>query len=372
MNLIITLLISFLSLHYSLLIISLIIGIRKLRNRNYCKSENANLTFSIIICARNESQNLNPLLESLTKLTYPKHRYEIILVNDGSSDNTKSIIFNFTKQFDNWKLINIKKNDTHLKGKMNALDIGVKSSKHDIILLTDADCVVQSNWIQEIGKCFDNEVGVVIGNSPNIQLETNKSIKLIINDFINLCNSIIYAGSTAVGKPYSCSGRNFAYRKLAFFEVNGFHQVSKYFSGDDILMLKLILSNTAWKAKYCISEKSYTYTMPKNKLKGYVNQQKRRLGKTFYHNPFFITLSLLIFMFYLINFCGLFFPKFFLLSLSALAFTIFLEILLFIQGAFLFKKRSLIRYIPLMMFVYPLHTLFFGIWGNLTKAKWKS
>ena len=106
---------------------------------------NTQIKISIIVAAKNEEAKIENLLNSLSKLIYPKDRFEVIIVDDESKDNTADIVHNYIKDFSNFKLIS--SSGKPYPAKKGALSVGIKNSKFDYILTTDADCVVPPNWL---------------------------------------------------------------------------------------------------------------------------------------------------------------------------------------------------------------------------------
>ncbi len=117
---------------------------------------------SIVIPARNESARILSCITALEKLTYPKSKYEIVFVDDGSSDNTADLIEEFAARHDNWRVLRFAK-PTGSTGPMRSIAHGVFHSRHDIILRTDADCQVKHDWIQIVTAQFDVQTAMVIG-----------------------------------------------------------------------------------------------------------------------------------------------------------------------------------------------------------------
>ncbi len=131
------------------------------RNRNYI-SESSDLFVSVIIAARNEETNLPNCLESAANQTYPNSKYEIIVVNDGSTDRTEAVCLNFVQRYPYIKLINAKE-DPNLRGKANALAQGIDAARGEIILITDADCVVLPTWVEQTAKRYGKGIELIGG-----------------------------------------------------------------------------------------------------------------------------------------------------------------------------------------------------------------
>ena len=326
------------------------------------------LTVSIIVASRNEESVIINLLDSLTKIKYPEEKYEVILIDDDSSDNTYSIMNNYAKKLSNWKVLQHKKNETSLRGKKGALTLGIQNSKGDIILTTDADCIVPPNWVKSMVSCFKDEVGMVLGHSP---VEKRKGFFNILQRFDSLCEASAAAASTYFNKPCHSNGRNLAFRKKAFNEVGGYNKISQVGTGDDFFLSQLLRKSTKWKFIYNIDPDSFVFTQSGTFSKEYLNQQLRRNSKAFYLTlPFFLIASW-IFLFHLFLAILLLFPSMIKIFLILVLIKFFIEFLPVKLGANIFKQKNILRYYPLMWFVYPIVIIVFSLLGSLQLYKWK-
>jgi hypothetical protein len=162
------------------------------------------------------------------------------------------------------------------------LDAGVRAATHDIILVTDADCRPAGPfWVQAMINCFDNETDIVLGFSPyaNQKGLLNKIIR-----FETLYTAFLYGGMALIGMPYMGVGRNMAYKKEEFFNVNGFIDHMKIRSGDDDLFINQSAkgSNTT----ICCSPESFTYSKPKTTFKKWFLQKRRHISAASYYKSF--------------------------------------------------------------------------------------
>ena len=233
---------------------------------------------SVIICARNEGKILNPLLTSLEGLTYNYENYEIILVDDDSTDNTSEIMQEYCNRHTHWKYLFHKKTPASYKGKKGALDFGIQNSKYEIILATDADCVVKSSWIQSMLSCFEKNTAMVQGYSP---IYKPRGFLSKYQQFDTLAEGVTAAASFYFNDPSHANARNFAFRKSAYNEVQGFSTISNVDTGDDFYLARLIKNETNLKFKYNIDQDSFVTTIDVDNLEDYWHQQLRRNSKGF-------------------------------------------------------------------------------------------
>lgn len=235
---------------------------------------------SLIICARNEAVNLKSNLPAFLEQDYPE--FEVIVVNDCSEDDTAEVLDSFAKKHSNLKICTIKKDRKFTHGKKLALTIGIKSAKHDILLLTDADCTVESKeWIKYMTRNYQDKNDIVLG------VGLYKKRKGLLNLLIRYETAFIamqYISMARIGRPYMGVGRNLSYRKQLFFDNRGFASHLKLESGDD----DLFISEVSNKSNTVIENhpQSITWSEPETKFRDWIKQKKRHLttGK-FYQQP---------------------------------------------------------------------------------------
>ena len=244
---------------------------------SFSKSEIQNdnsFPISIIICAKNEEKNLTRFLPSIADQNYPK--FEIVLVNDASEDNTLEVMQNFKNNFStnkrNIQIITVDKENS--KGKKNALTLGINSAKYNHLLLTDADCKPNSNdWIKEIISNFSNEKTVVLGYGAYRKIKKSFLNKII--RFETLLTAIQYFSYAKIGKAYMGVGRNIAYNKDEFIKAKGFLNHNSILSGDDDLFINQI--TTTKNTSICFNKNSFTISEPKTNFKVWLNQKRRHI-----------------------------------------------------------------------------------------------
>lgn len=228
---------------------------------------------SIIICAQNEYENLQQLLPALYKQNYPQ--FEIIVVNDKSTDETLAYLSKEKEARKNMKVINIDKTPDHINSKKYGLSLGIKLASYDVLLLTDADCIPDSEeWISVMSQEFTNSsTKIALGFS---QYTSTKGLLNLFIRFETLYTAIQYLSLALSGRPYMGVGRNLAYTKSFFIEKKGFKDHLKVTGGDD----DLFINKNATKAniKVVTSPESIIYSVPKKTWKEYFRQKKRHLS----------------------------------------------------------------------------------------------
>jgi cellulose synthase/poly-beta-1,6-N-acetylglucosamine synthase-like glycosyltransferase len=324
---------------------------------------------SIIIAARNEEKRILPTLQSLQKLQYPLKQFEIIFVDDASTDNTAKIINAYCLHNSNWQCIKLKEKDKQWHGKKLALKTGIDAATGKIIFTTDADCIVQPDWLIEMVKFFDDDVSMVIGHYEP-QIQKNNLIGILVK-FDNLFSSIVASATANLGFPISSAGSNLAYRKDSYEKIKG-HEALKHFkSGDDVHLTERFRKKLKSKIVYCSNPKTFVFTNPPEGKKEFFQQQMRKNSKHLKKTFSSIILSSFLFLYFLLSYIfPLINPQFFLVWLFLIIIKLILEFSVLIKSAFIFNRKDIIGWFPLFQIFYPFYVMVFGILGNLQFYKW--
>lgn len=234
---------------------------------------------SIVICARDEADNLRKNLPLFLDQDYPE--FEIIVVNDGSTDDSELLLTNMKEEYPKLRSTFVPYGATNVSTKKLALTLGIKAAKYDWILLSDADCMPEGKlWISKMARNFNQGVEFVLGYSPYSTEKTTIN-RLITYDTLFI--ALQYLGYTLKGKPYMGVGRNMAYRKEVFFRMKGFASNLQLRSGDDDLMVNAAAN--AFNTKVEISPESITWSEPKKSLRNWFFQKERHLSVASFYTP---------------------------------------------------------------------------------------
>ncbi len=233
--------------------------------------------FSIVIPFRNEAQNLPALLNSIQALSYPTNQFEILFVNDASSDDSMTIIERSMKAFQfDYQILNAKRNTN--SPKKDAILTAIEIAKYKWILTTDADCLLPKNWLFTFSDFIQqNDCKMVIG-PVNYQTKSSFLHHFQMLDFMSLQASTI--GGFGIKKPFLCNGANLAYRKDVFKEVNGFEGNTQMASGDDIFLLEKIYMAYPNSVYFLKSKSAIVCTSPVNSWSGLIHQRMRWAAKS--------------------------------------------------------------------------------------------
>ena len=191
---------------------------------------------SVIVCARDAYEYLLDIIPVLLKQDYPE--YEVVIVNDCSQDQTEEYLKDLARNNPKINLVNLTQNLNFFHGKKFPLSMGIKSARHDLLLLTDADCVPSTDqWIKEMVKAYDQNTEIVVAYGPYFERKglLNKLIR-----FDTLYIAMQYLSLALAKKPYMGVGRNLSYRKSTFMNNKGFTSHYNIPSGDDDLFISQV------------------------------------------------------------------------------------------------------------------------------------
>ncbi len=250
-----------------------------------------NISISVIVCAKNEQENLQKYIPLLLEQEYPN--FEIVLIDDASRDHSLDIMEEFEKNNLKIKIVKVENNEAFWGNKKFALTLGIKAAKYDNLLFIDADCHPNSkNWIQEMSNQFSNDKKIILGYGAYKKIKGSFLNKII--RFETMFTATQYFSWAKIGKPYMGVGRNLAYNRKEFYGVNGFNSHMKIRSGDDDLFINEVSKSD--NTSICFSPESFTYSEPKTNFKEWIFQKRRHIA-TASHYKFFdkMQLSLLYF-----------------------------------------------------------------------------
>jgi len=336
------------------------------------------LTVTVIVAARNEEYTIGNILQDLTRQTYPVSLYRVIVVNDGSTDNTQQVIDSFTRRFDYITSSNIQDIPPGFSPKKYALQCAINSSKSEIILTTDADCRVHPTWIENMVTYFTPKTGFVIGfsqfgakNEPQNCIE-----RLQAFDFLQMMG--VAAGTCNIGVPMAASGQNLGYRRDAFMQIGGFTRIAHRVSGDDVLLLQLVKKYTDYKIVFATDPRSRAFSAPQPDLVSFINQRIRWASngsyQLFLNIPFFAYLLLYYVFSFFILFglsCSFFTHHHQALFLSALLIKLLADFTITLKSAVTFQRTDLLKYFPVWFVVQLPYIVYVGFLGTFGSFKWK-
>jgi len=235
---------------------------------------------SVILCARDEDENLARNLPGVLVQSYPS-TFEVVVVNDNSLDDSKYILQELKKTFKSLNVVELTQEAKLIAGKKYPLSIGIKESKYEMLLLTDADCVPSSeHWIEKMQNAYTEETEIVLGYGAYHKKKglLNKLIR-----FETFHTALQYLSYALAGIPYMGVGRNLSYKKGLFFRNKGFSSINHIPSGDD----DLFINKTANKKNttVVIDPDAITRSIPKTTWSGWLRQKSRHYTTAKYYKP---------------------------------------------------------------------------------------
>jgi poly-beta-1,6-N-acetyl-D-glucosamine synthase len=238
-----------------------------------------NQPVSVVICARNEAENLDQYLPVVLTQDYPE--YEVIVVNDCSSDDTDMVLKKYLEQYTRLRTSVIKEDKKFSHGKKLAVTIGIKAARHERLLFIDADCRPESDqWLRRMSEPFSKEISIVLGYGgffpqPGI---LNKYIR-----YDTLMIALQYFSFALCRIPYMGVGRNLAYKRSLFYEGKGFSSHFHLASGDDDLFVNENATRT--NTSIVFSHDSHTRSAPKLSFERWSFQKKRHFSTGRLYKP---------------------------------------------------------------------------------------
>jgi cellulose synthase/poly-beta-1,6-N-acetylglucosamine synthase-like glycosyltransferase len=327
---------------------------------------------SILIAARNEADKIHHTIDDILAQEYPKHLFELIIVDDHSTDSTAKIINSYhTKGV---KLIILNESEPLNSYKKKAISEAMSLATGELIITTDADCRMGANWLSTIINYYEqNNLNLI--SSPVVYFE-EKSLfeRLQTLEFLYL----IGFGAAGIRNkmPSTCNGANLAYKKSVFLSLDGFKGIDDLASGDDELFLHKVAHAYPGSIGFCKSADALVYTHAKPTLKEFLQQRKRWASKSVkYKDKKIMFLAIAIWFFNVslaVNLiAGLFYPI--LLKLVFIQFMIkFVAEVFYLEPLTSFAKRNnLLYYLSFLTFFHVAYFIYIGLAGNSGKYQWK-
>jgi glycosyltransferase involved in cell wall biosynthesis len=244
------------------------------------KSQSQQHPVSVIICTRDEDENLARNLPGILVQQYPS-TYEVVTVNDNSVDDTKYILQELKRTFKSLNVVELTHEAKLITGKKYPLSIGIREAKHEVLLLTDADCVPASEyWIQKMQDGYTENTEIVLGYGA--YHKTSGVLNKLIR-FETFHTAMQYLSYALAGIPYMGVGRNLSYKKDIFIRNKGFSSINHIPSGDDDLFINKVA--TKRNTSIVIDPDAITRSVPKTTWGGWLKQKKRHYTTAKYYKP---------------------------------------------------------------------------------------
>lgn len=337
-------------------------------------AETFSTTVTVVIPARNEEDNINNCLTDIFNQNFPEHLFEVIVVDDNSTDSTASIVKTFNKK--NLKLfqLNDKVNGVYSAYKKKAVETAIQNATGKLIVTTDADCRMEQLWLASIVNYYEANSYKMIAAPVLFKGENNMFEEFQSLDFLGLmgitCSSIFHQF------PVMCNGANLAYEKDAFFDVNGFEGIDHIASGDDMLLMHKLVKKYPKSVGFLKSHIAAVFTCPQHSVTEFFMQRNRWTSKsTQYSDKRITAILILAYLFNLllvVNLIGSFYSEIILkLFFAQLLLKFVTEFLLLSSAALFFKRKDLLSVFLPSQFIHIGYVLIVGIAGITAKQQWK-
>lgn len=335
---------------------------------------NENIYVSIIIAARNEEDNIAVCLEDLCKQDYHSGNFEIIVVDDHSTDNTISEVQKIIHRNTNINLVNLAEQHSS-KGKKDAIASGVKQARGKLIITTDADCRFNRQWLSCIVKYYSQHQPVMISAPVAFLPQNSVGSKFMELDFISLVTA--GAGALGLNKPLMCNGANLAFRRDVFLELKPFQESEKWASGDDMFLMQNIREKYGSQAIHFLkSSGAIVKTKAPAGVKEFIMQRIRWGSKTrAYPGSFTAMVAAIVFLNSLLLLCGtillVFSSALILPVLAGWFLKISSDALLLYQGCTFFQRRRLLIWFIPFQIMYVLYITLGALLAGASGYVWK-
>ena len=254
--------------------------IRLVIHKTKTKEASRTNAVSVIICARDEAENLANNLPGVLVQDY-KTTHEVIVVNDNSYDDSKYVLEELKKTFRQLHIVELTQEAKMIPGKKFPLSIGIKTAKYEVVLLTDADCIPASeHWITSMQEVYDDNTEIVLGYGAFFKKSglLNKIIR-----WETFHSALQYFSYALAGTAYMGVGRNLSYKKAIFFRHKGFSAHNNLPGGDDDLFINM--AATRKNTKININKDSFTLSKPATTWQQWFSQKKRHYTTSKYYRP---------------------------------------------------------------------------------------
>jgi len=336
-----------------------------------------NKSVSVIIAARDEEAVLPTLLDALTRQTYPETLYDVVVVDDQSTDATPEIGKRYASNHSNISYIRIDDTPKNYGPKKWALNQGIKASSREIILCIDADCIPELTWIEVMVSYFTQNVGMVVGYAE-VMVENEQSLLQRWQAFDFLAMMAAGEGALNWGISLAATGQNLGFTRGAFDAVGGYSQIARGMTGDDVLLLQLIRNKTDYDIVFAGDPGAYNRTYPHHTILGLLRQRIRWAADapTQIRTDFkFFLYLLVVFLMYTVILGGLIYaftqPEFWHIFLLGVGVKLIGEFILLRYAVKVYQREKLFSIFPLWTLLQIPYIIIVGVSGLFVDYSWK-
>lgn len=330
---------------------------------------------SVLIAARNESAGIRATLDSVLDQDYAGV-WDVWVADDRSDDDTPEILAEYAGKYpERLHILTIKDLPEGVSPKKHAISKMIEACEGDILCLTDADCIVQKQWLTGIIREFEPGIELVAGHSYIPTIPGKSPFIICMQAVETLIYRVAGTAGLAMHLPLTSTGNNLAYRKDFFKSVNGFENVIKIQSGDDDLLMQKLATDRPFAMRYCITPSTFVTTNGKETLKELWEQRKRWASKTIYYSPKIVFVLSMVFLF-LTMLCvtaafSPFSTKVLIATLVAFALKSLGDLILILRGLKIFRQEHLLKWCIPVEIVHAPFTVLAVLFGLFGRFKWK-
>lgn len=353
---------------YLLLVIALLTGWVLVRRRPMPPRTPTPPGVSVVVAFRNESAHLGRLVHELGAFAFPPDRFEVILVDDHSEDDSATIVKETGASVRNLRLLQLPGDQ---QGKKSALRMGILQARFPVIATTDADCTVSKNWLTCVASYFEDDATKLLVGPVKLSDDNTFFGKLQVLEFVSVAGTT--AATVGLGHPVMANGANLAFRKESFMEVGGYEDNMSVASGDDEFLLRKIFKKYPTGIRYLNYYEAAISTPPQASLKSFVYQRMRWAGK-WRHNSDWVARSLAGFIlmaqvsFLSLVVANILSPS---VTLILVAMKVFMEgVFIAWMARFLDRPFNGLAFLVIELF-YPFYVLAIGIGSLFIPYRWK-
>ncbi len=336
------------------------------------QSVKSNKKVSVVIAAKNEEENIVKPLQSLANQSFDKSDFEVIVIDDNSTDRTFEVVSDFIKGHCDLRIRLFKADGS---GKKQAISQALHLAENEVVMVTDADCELPGRWIENtVAFMTANELKMVLGSvllSPcNTFFE-----KIQVLEHLSLIAST--AGSAAIGMPVMCNGANMAYDRKSALEVEKYRTDMDIASGDDVFLMEQFVKHSGSRSvRFLMDTEAIVKTQSMPDLKSFFRQRRRWVSKTKAYTSWKIIATALVVLMFNLSIFGLFIggffhPAFFLVYALFILMKYMVDYPILRKITGFMEQRQLRRWALPLEFVYPFYVVFTAFSGIFSKVRWK-
>jgi len=335
----------------------------------------AGLSYSVVIAARNEERQIGTCLAAVLDQSIAPERYQVIVVDDRSTDRTAEIVREYSSRDSRVSLVSVSDCPAGVSPKKNAIRAGLSRATNEVVACTDADCWVPRTWLETLDRCFDAGTGLVQGIAMYRRRISRGRFLHLFQSLDFLSHGVVAAAAIGGGIPLNANGNNIAYRRAVFEAIGGFGDSGRVLLGDDDLLLQRVWRDGRWAVRYALDPRGAVETVPGQSWRQMLAQRARWGSVAQHYGPRQMLLLAGFFLFFCSIPATLAAALWHPLAASIWVVLLFVklagEYLVMTPGAHRFGRPDLLIYLPLVSPLHLLMVLYASVAGTFGRHEWK-